>query len=921
MSNGVVSRPAEARAIASFLVSGTAEPSALVVQGEPGIGKTTLWAAGVARALEGGFRVLSARPAEAESVMAYASLADLLGGLDVAAWAELPDPQRLAVDRILLRTNADDLATDQRAVAAGFLSVIEHLSAESPVLVAIDDLQWLDLSSRQILAFAARRIRGRVALLATVRTDPDGGDRASWLQMPRPDGIQRIQVPPLSLGALHAVLSERLGRSFSRPTMVRIEEVSGGNPFYALELARALDGPATGTEAPFPGSLTELVRTRIGNLPQEVYDILLAASCVAAPTVELVASATGSDTRYVATLLADAESSGIIGVHGNRLRFGHPLLARGVYTDATPARRRGMHRRLAAIVTESELRARHLALAATSGDPQTLQSLDEASDMARLRGAPAAAAELLDLAIGLGGDDPARRIRLASHHTDAGEPGRARALLEKTIEQLTPGMLRAQALSLLAVVRLFDDSFVEAAELLEGALDEVGDNLALRIQMTVTLSFALFNAGQTAASLRSVEDAVRNAERLGVPDLLSQALGMQVMLRFLSGDGLDEPTLQRALELEDRQADIPLAFRPSVQNALLLAWAGQLEPAHREMQRIRRRCVEHGEESELIFVAFHVVMIEIWRGSFTEAALAAEDAMERALQLDGDVPLFVALTMRATLDAYAGREAEARHAAADALAASQRCGSSRMAEWPVTSLGFLEVSQGDHQAALTALEPLLSMFGATPDPSTEIIGATFVPDAVEALIQLGRLDEAEPLIDTLERNGRRLDRAWQLAVGARCRAMLLAARGELDAATATVEQAMTEHDRLPMPFERARTQLLLGQLQRRKRQKDTATATLSEALRAFERLDTPLWADKVRAELARTNVAPKQATALTPSEQRVAELAATGMTNRDVAAALFISPKTVEANLAHVYRKLHIHSRAELGRRMSQLNE
>jgi hypothetical protein len=761
MSAGVVSRPSEARAIASFLVSAASEPWALVVQGEPGIGKTTLWGAGVAQALEGGFRVLSARPAEAESVLAYASLADLLGGLDETAWAGLPDPQQLAVNRVLLRTNADELPTDQRAVAAGFLSVIERLSAESPVLVAIDDLQWLDPSSRQILAFAARRLRGPVAVLATVRTDPDRGDGASWLQLPRPDGIQRIQVPPLSLGALHAVLSARLGRSFSRPTMARIEEVSGGNPFYALELARALDVHATGTEAPLPGSLAELVRTRIGSLRKDVFDILLAASCVAAPTVELVASATGSHPGHVATLLADAESSGIIGVQGNQLRFGHPLLARGVYTDATPARRRAMHRRLAGIGTEPEIRARHLALAATSGDPQTLQSLDEAADMARLRGAPAAAAELLDLAIGLGGDNPARRIRLASHYTDAGEPGRARTLLENTIEQLVPGMLRAQALNLLAVVHLFDDSFVEAADLLEGALDEVGDNLALRVQMTATLSFALYNAGQTAASLRRAEDAVRDAERLGIPGLLSLALGMQVTLRFLAGDGLDEPSLHRALELEDRQADTPVAFRPSVQNALLLAWAGQLDNAHREMQGIRRRCIEHGEENELIFVAFHVVLIDIWRGSFTEAALVTEEAMERALQLDGDVPLFVALTMRAALGAYAGREAEARRDAGDALAASQRCGSSRMAEWPVTSLGFLEVSLGNHRAALNALEPLLSMLGATPDPPTEIIGATFVPDAVESLIQLGRLDEAEPLIAMFEHNGRRLDRAWQ----------------------------------------------------------------------------------------------------------------------------------------------------------------
>ncbi|MDT5198107.1 MAG: hypothetical protein QOH20_4861, partial [Mycobacterium sp.] len=198
-----------------------------------------------------------------------------------------------------------------------------------------------------------------------------------------------------------------------------------------------------------------------------------------------------------------------------------------------------------------------------------------------------------------------------------------------------------------------------------------------------------------------------------------------------------------------------------------------------------------------------------------------------------------------------------------------------------------------------------------------------VPDIVEAMIQLGRLAEAEPLIDTLERNGCRLDRAWMLAVGARCRSMLLAAQGELDAAEDAVQRAMVEHKRLCMPFERARTQLLLGQLQRRQRQKGSATASLGEALRTFEGLQTTLWADRVRAELVRTKVGAGGRTAqqLTPSEQRVAELAASGMTNREIATALFISPKTVDVNLYRVYRKLDIQSRSQLARRLVHRTE
>lgn len=223
-----------------------------------------------------------------------------------------------------------------------------------------------------------------------------------------------------------------------------------------------------------------------------------------------------------------------------------------------------------------------------------------------------------------------------------------------------------------------------------------------------------------------------------------------------------------------------------------------------------------------------------------------------------------------------------------------------------------EVSLGDYEAALRTLAPLLEGLDRLPN-STEIIATSFIPDAAEAMVALGQLDDAEKMVNALERNRRRLDRPWMLAAGGRCRAMLLAARGDVEAASAAVRQAMVEHDRLPMPFERARTQLLMGQLQRRQKQREAASATLREALSVFEDLGTPLWADRVRAELNRAS-GIRTRTELTASERRVAELAATGVTNREMAAALFISPKTVESNLSRIYRKLNIRSRAELGR-------
>ena len=923
MPADVLSRQAEVRAVADFLAAASCRPSALMVEGEPGIGKTTLCSAIAKQAVDSGFRVLTARPAAAESVLAYASLADLLADVDAAVFADLPHPQRHAIDRILLRADADGEPTDQRAVAAGFLSIVQRLGEQSPVLVAIDDLQWLDESSARVLAFTARRLSAPVGVLGAVRTDPDGVNAASWLQLPRIDAVERITLCPLTLGALHVVISERLGRSFPRPTMVRIHQVSGGNPFYALELARAMEGGATDVEGSLPNTLAGLVRAHIGGLADDVRDALLAAACLAEPTISLVSEAIGTDADQLVDILAAAEEEAIIEIEGDRLRFVHPLLAAGVYADAAPGPRRKMHRRLGQIVDQPELRARHLALSATSLDQQSLEALDTAAESARSRGAPAAAAELLDLALRLGGNTPPRRMRSAAHHFDAGDSKRATTLLRETTAQLTPGMLRAEALSQLAVMRLFDNSSPEAADLLQQALAETEANLTLRVQALIPLSYALGETGNLAAAVDTVEDAVVHAEQLGQPDLLSQALAVRVMLHFVGGDAIDEPSLRRALELEVRDTSIiPMPFRASFHNAVLLAWTGQLERAHEGMLAIRRHCLERGDESDLIYATFHTVLIEIWRGDLTAATLLADDAVERAMQLGGDVSLFMALTIRAAAAAYGGQEDHARRDLAEAVAASQRSGSYRLAEWPITILGFLELSLGNYPETLTALEPLLSHLShlETAPPTTEIITASFLPDAVEALIQVGRLTDVEPLIDTLQRNGRRLDRAWTLAVGARCRAMLLAARGDLDGAVNNLEQAMVEHDRLPMPFERARTQLLLGQIQRRQRRKDAATVTLREALSAVEDIGIPLWTARIRAELARCVVVPRGTGDLTPGERRVAELAASGLTNRDVAAALFISPKTVEANLSRIYRKLGIHTRAELGRQMGQLD-
>ena len=510
MASGVIERPAEFRAVLEFLRSADQQPSALLLDGEAGIGKTTLWLAGVTEARERGFRVVSARAGQSETVLTYAALADLLGGVEPAVLAELPDVQRIAVDRVLLRATADGPSTDESVVAAAFAAIIDRLATDASILVAIDDVQWLDPSSQAVLAVAARRFTGRVGLLITERTEHGGASAATWLQLTGADGIGRIHIGPLSLGGLHALVSSRLGRSFPRPTMVRIAEISGGNPFYALELARAVD--AGSSQAVLPATLAELMRLRIGRLERETQDLLLAAACAANPTVELLAQVTGTTVTRAAELFEEPRAKGIIALDGDVVQFSHPLLARSVYADATPGERRAMHRSLSETVMLPELRARHMALAASSADPTTLRALDAAAGAASGRGAPAAAAELVELAIGLGGDTPERRIRAADHHMHAGDLQRASTLLGGVIDTVPSGLHRATALNLLAGMQIHLNSFAKAVEMLKEALKNAGEHLEVRVRAMLLLSFAEINAGeivQLHAALRTGRDPRR----------------------------------------------------------------------------------------------------------------------------------------------------------------------------------------------------------------------------------------------------------------------------------------------------------------------------------------------------------------------------------------------------------------------------
>ena len=897
-----------------FLTRARAGPTGLVIDGAMGIGKTTLWSTVVEHARAQGFRVLSARAVQAESVLAFAVVADLLADVDSAVLDSLSSVQRIAVDRVLLNDRSDGLATDQRVAAAAFTSVVTAMVEQGPVLVAIDDVQWLDASSRAVVGFAARRLKGGIGVLVTERT---GGDSHSttytWLQMAA--GLMSLHVRPMSFGAMHAVIHERLGRTLSRATMTRIHEISGGNPFFAIELARSVDTSGGSGRETLSATLSEVMRLRLAPLGTGVREALLAASCVADPTVDIVAAAIDQSIYDVIETLESAENDGVVTLDGNHIRFEHPLLAHGVYTQASAADRRRMHRALAGVETQPELKARHLALATVTTDPDTLKALDAAAESATARGAPAAAAELFELAIQRGGDTPMRRFRAAASLLAAGDAMAGRAMLEPAVDDMPPGTMRAAALNLLAGLCVYTNNYVEAIAHLSAALPHAAENPLLRVQTLQMLALTQLGDGAFEESLRNAELAVAEAESLGVPPLTSQVLTMWVMANCVCGNGVDDAANARALAMEDHGLNVPIVFRASVSNAQLLAWQGDLPAARAQILEVRRRCEERGAESDLLFAAIPELQIELWSGDLDRAEAIVREITERAEEIGGEQTTVMAQTARAVIAAYRGRVGEARIYGGLALEAAELSGARRVGEWPTMMLGFLEASLGNYPAALSILHDLIVKFPKLRI-GTEINSATFIPDAVEALVAVGRAADAEPLVEALENNGARLDRPWMLATGARCRAMLLAANGDVAGALASARLAIVEHQRLPMPFELARTQVVLGELLRRSRQKGAAQ-TLADALATFERMGAVLWVDRARDELSRTAVGRTDGIDLTPGERRAAERAAAGLSNKEISVELHVSVKTVESNLSNAYRKLGIRSRSQLAGRLA----
>ena len=388
------------------------------------------------------------------------------------------------------------------------LSVLRLLSATGPVLVAVDDAQWLDSPSARILTFAVRRLDlEAVGVMVTARTPILSSLRFDLAA--DPSRHQTIALGAMSVAALHELIKQHSNRSVARPALVEMARICGGNPFYALEMAAVLpEGHSIASRLQVPPSLTELVVARLGKLPTAARRALLMAAALSQPTTDLID----------ATALGAAQRAGIVSIDHRRIQFAHPLLASALYGQTGAEERRSLHRRLAEVVTEPEERARHAALSAIEPDTTIARELEQAAMLARSRGAPSAAADLLDLAVALTppAESDARAARLvagAGFRFDAGDLVGAQANLEKALAGPLEGGPRTRALHLMGQIYARRNSFTQAAAVAAQALEAAAGDAGLIAEIELDLAYYVISLGDLAGAAAHARGAVAAAER------------------------------------------------------------------------------------------------------------------------------------------------------------------------------------------------------------------------------------------------------------------------------------------------------------------------------------------------------------------------------------------------------------------------
>jgi DNA-binding CsgD family transcriptional regulator len=915
---GLFGREDALRVMDDVLVSGG---SALAI-GDPGAGKSSLLRAAGQLAKVHRRTVLSVTPTQFDQGLPFAGLAELIGQLPVGADSGLPGPQRRALAVALQRAEPDGREVDALAVPLAVRGLLTQLTESSPVALVIDDLQWLDQASMGCLSFALRRISvepRRLGVLVATRPDPAAGadDLIRCLAAPR----HQLSLPPLADWAIGQLLRTRLGPRWTPPMSAGVARASGGNPFLALEIARAMQadlldrrgGVRHGHDPvfPVPPSLAELLRERVARLPQDAREVLLLVSAAGRLTVAQLRGIVEEARLWPALEAAADADVALIGAK-SVVAFTHPLLASAIYDAAAPAERRRAHSVLADCLADQVERARHRSRSVIVPDETAAVELERAAEVSLGRGARPLAGELLAgaaLVTPSEADTAAslrRWLHAVSAYTDAGDQVAALGALAKTSGLAVTPEQQAQVLA--RRVRL-SDQCSGMRSLAEQALRLAPEGTEVRAEILLDLCTVHRMEGNGEDALRLGRMAAEAAAAVKRPDIQLMALNERLACELHWGKGRPGQSKRDIERLVSSSArDLPpgqLAWS----HGFFAAWNDETAEEHvREGIKSAVHAGRYGDLSDL-YICLVLVLI---RASRVRDAQAALDEADRSggwtmSSLQEDMA-------RVLVREYAGDLDGARELARAAAARSRTSGSAYWRCGFLAQLGFIETSARNWQAALEALREVAEIFASTKLVDLEQL--LWGVDYADAALQAGADHDVEVAIAVLRRQG--TSGRPEAAVAAdRCQALLGAARGDVDAALSAL-RGVVERPGAECPFEAARSRLALGQVYRRAGYKGRAGEVLNAAATAFAELGVPRWAQRARDEAGRVGLYPTTSV-LTATERRVAELVGSGRSNQETAAELFMSVKTVEANLTRIYRKLSVRSRTELASRSSKV--
>ena len=901
---------AELAACRGALSDASAGAVAAVITGAPGIGKTSLWRA-VASSWPA--RVVVLRTTGVPSGQAaFANLADLLDPVVGRMLPRLPAPQASAL-RAALGLAVAEGPLGEALLERAAVGVLEGLARDG-VVVAVDDEQWADADTGRLLEAAAVRLGDApVRWLVAVRSGHADRGLARALEHELGARVTRVDLIGLDDAALSELILDRFPGRWSSGVLRQVVSLAAGSPYAALELARQTmaRGGHDGAAVHLPSTLSGSLRGRLGWLGPQTLAVVQAAALAGTPTRGLLRAIAGGRTD---ALVDEALAAGVLEAvpPDPVLRFSHPLLRETAEAMLSGPARRRLHRVIAAALDDPDEAAWHLACGADEPDEALARRVEQAGQNAAVRGAAVRAVALAKLAVALTPDPGSldawrRRLGWLERLWAAGEFDQVRRLGEKWAMDV-PLSLRGR----LTAIRADGETDAESScSLLAEAFEDLaGRDPARAARVGTQLCITLGILGRLDEARCRTAVVVAQARAAGDPVVVRGALAVDGFVAAMAGEAGAGDRLREAARLPGF-TDTPFPYdAPETFLAEWYLWRGELDPARNLLDAVIAVAERHGSDESAAETRLHLIEVE-WRAGNWDDAAAYAAAFVRWWRETGEAQLGITAYAVSLIEAGRGGIEHAREVAATGL---QQAEARR--DWMYAAkcrwvLGLLELSADDPAAALRWLEPVADMLqaGAIGEPGL----CPFTPDLIEAWAATGQLDRAAGRLAWLQDAARRLDHPWARISSGRAQAALLLGHRDPAAAAAAAAAVIPEARQRRLPFELGRCLLVLGTAQRKDRQRRDAAASLDEAIAVFGGLGAVRWQALAAAQRAR--LAPGSDHVLTVAERRIADLVAAGHTNPEIAAALYLSVKTVEANLTRIYRKLGLRGRVDLVRR------